>query len=255
MFSKSTKAILLLSAIALLHTPAAAKPLRHAGKAIHKPHAAFTDVSSARRYRHAARYQVQRVRHPRSARVRQVEAPIFDRLGVGDQYSMALPSQPFGGFVAETPRRRIARARVPYEAMARAHRSGDQFGVASPTSSVSGSLFSGGLVAEARRYVGTNPTGRGRLWCGHFMNLVLQRSGRTASNSNMARSFASYGQRVSGPQVGAIAVMSRGRRGGHVGVVSGIDANGNPIIISGNHNGRVAETAYPRGRIHAYVMP
>ena len=55
-------------------------------------------------------------------------------------------------------------------------------------------------------------------------------------------------------KLGAIAVMSR-RGGGHVGVVSGIDANGNPIIISGNHGNRVAESTYPRGRIYAYVMP
>ena len=113
----------------------------------------------------------------------------------------------------------------------------------------------GGVVAEARRWIGGNPTGRASLWCGNFMNFVLERTGHRVSPSNMARSFASYGQRVSGPQVGAIAVMSRGANGGHVGVVSGIDANGNPIIISGNHGNRVAESTYPRGRIYAYVMP
>ncbi len=111
------------------------------------------------------------------------------------------------------------------------------------------------LVAEARRYIGGNPTGRSRLWCARFMNFVLQRSGHKGTGSDMARSFASYGQRISGPQVGAIAVMSRGRRGGHVGIVSGIDANGNPIVISGNHGHRVAEATYSRGRIYAYVMP
>ncbi len=111
------------------------------------------------------------------------------------------------------------------------------------------------LVAEARRYLGGNPTGRSSLWCGNFMNLVLERTGRRASRSNQARSFASYGTRISGPQVGAIAVMSRGRGGGHVGVVSGIDPNGNPIIISGNHGRRVAESVYSRGRVYAYVMP
>jgi formylmethanofuran dehydrogenase subunit C len=42
---------------------------------------------------------------------------------------------------------------------------------------------------------------------------------------------------------------------GHVGVVSGIDANGNPIIVSGNHNHTVAESVYPRSRIAAYVVP
>jgi uncharacterized protein (TIGR02594 family) len=116
--------------------------------------------------------------------------------------------------------------------------------------------FGGGgdLIAEARRYIGGNPTGRSSLWCGNFMNLVLEHTGHRASASNQARSFASYGQRLPGPQVGAIAVMGR-RGGGHVGVVSGIDAGGNPIIISGNHGHRVAEASYSRGSVYAYVMP
>lgn len=119
--------------------------------------------------------------------------------------------------------------------------------------------FSGGglvsnVVAEARRYIGGNPTGRSRLWCARFMNMVLKRAGHQGTGSDMARSFAHYGRRVSGPQVGAIAVMGR-RGGGHVGVVSGIDRRGNPIIVSGNHGHRVAESVYPRGRIYAYVVP
>jgi uncharacterized protein (TIGR02594 family) len=111
------------------------------------------------------------------------------------------------------------------------------------------------VVAEARRWIGTNPTGRASLWCAHFMNFVLERTGHQSTGSGLARSFASYGRRISGPQIGAIAVMSRGKNGGHVGVVSGIDEKGNPIIISGNHNKRVAEAVYPRGRIYAYVLP
>jgi uncharacterized protein (TIGR02594 family) len=111
------------------------------------------------------------------------------------------------------------------------------------------------IVAEARRYVGTNPTDRRSLWCARFMNFVLAHTGHVGTGSDMARSFARYGRRVSGPQIGAIAVMSRGRRGGHVGVVSGVDEHGNPIIISGNHGNRVAEAVYPRGRVYSYVMP
>lgn len=120
----------------------------------------------------------------------------------------------------------------------------------------SGGFGGSGLVDTARSFIGRgNPTARGRLWCAAFMNLVLKRSGHQGSGSDMARSFSSYGQRLSGPQVGAIAVMSRGRRGGHVGVVSGIDAKGNPIIVSGNHGNRVAESTYSKGRVYAYVMP
>ena len=120
---------------------------------------------------------------------------------------------------------------------------------------MSSSFSSSNLVSEARKYLGGNPTGRGSLWCARFANMVLQHSGYRGTGSDMARSFANYGQRVSGPQVGAIAVMSRGRRGGHVGIITGIDASGNPIMISGNNGNRVREAPVSRGRIYAYVMP
>ena len=110
------------------------------------------------------------------------------------------------------------------------------------------------LVMEARHYLGGNPTGRGSLWCARFMNMVLQRTGHRGTASDMANSFAHYGQRISGPQVGAIAVMGR-RGGGHVGIITGVDAHGNPIMISGNNGNRVREAPISRGRIYAYVMP
>src|SRR3984885_811648 len=118
----------------------------------------------------------------------------------------------------------------------------------------SGGFGSSDIVAEARRYIGGNPTSRASLWCARFMNMVLARSGHRGTGSDMASSFANYGQRVSGPQIGAIAVMSR-RGGGHVGIITGIDASGNPIMISGNNGNRVREAPISRGRIYAYVMP
>jgi len=114
---------------------------------------------------------------------------------------------------------------------------------------------SSSIVAEARRWIGTNPTEMNRLWCARFMNFVLRRVGYPGTGSDLARSFASYGRPVAGPRVGAIAVMRRGNSGGHVGVVSDIDPDGNPIIISGNHNHRVGVGTYRRERIYAYVMP
>ncbi len=124
-----------------------------------------------------------------------------------------------------------------------------------PGGAMASGFTSSSIVAEARRHLGGNPTGRGSLWCARFMNMVLRHSGYRGTGSDMASSFAKYGQRISGPQVGAIAVMTRGRRGGHVGVITGIDAKGNPIMISGNSGNRVREMPVPRGRIYAYVMP
>jgi len=144
-------------------------------------------------------------------------------------------------------------------ATAHANRSANSADVMSPSANSAGVTASGGIsssniVAEARRYLGGNPTGRGSLWCARFMNMVLQHSGYRGTGSDMASSFARYGQRVSGPQVGAIAVMGR-RGGGHVGIITGIDAAGNPIMISGNNGNRVREAPISRGRISAYVVP
>ena len=43
--------------------------------------------------------------------------------------------------------------------------------------------------------------------------------------------------------------------GADIGIVTGLDKKGNPIIISGNYQKRVAEAVYPRGRVYAYVIP
>lgn len=116
-----------------------------------------------------------------------------------------------------------------------------------------GGFFANDLVATARQYLGTNPTNRKTLWCGAFIDKVLRDNGYKGGG-NLALAYANYGHRVSGPQVGAIAVMRR-PGGGHVGVVTGVDPNGNPIVISGNYNHTTAVAVYPRSRVVAYVMP
>ena len=147
-------------------------------------------------------------------------------------------------------------AQMQARGLANANASVGPNATAMPSAGAATSGFSSSnVVAEARKYLGGNPTGRGSLWCARFANMVLQHSGYRGTGSDMANSFAKYGQRVSGPQVGAIAVMSRGRRGGHVGIITGMDASGNPIMISGNNGNRVREAPVSRGRIYAYVMP
>ena len=119
----------------------------------------------------------------------------------------------------------------------------------------SGGFGSSNIVAEARRYIGGNPTSRASLWCARFMNMVLQHTEHRGTGSNMERPFNNNCHLIYGPRVGAIAVMSRRGGGGHVGVISGIDARGNPILVSGNNGNRVREAPVSRGQIYAYVMP
>jgi len=191
--------------------------------------AAFATSASARPV-HKSGY-----RHHAAQAVAQGQNYGADRDDRYSQPAVAAPARGAMAAVEPTSRRRQGRSV--------ARHTGDAFG----------GFTSNSLVSEARKFLGTNPTGRGSLWCGAFMDLVLKRTGH-AGGGNLAKAYANYGKRVSGPQVGAIAVMGR-RGGGHVGVVSGVDPNGNPIIVSGNHNRTVAESVYPAGRVTAYVMP
>lgn len=121
--------------------------------------------------------------------------------------------------------------------------------------SASGGSFGGSAraISMAKRYLGTNPTGRKSLWCAEFMNMMERKMGRPGTGSAMAKSFANYGRRVSNPRPGDIAVLSR-KGGGHVGYV--ISVSGNKVkLISGNHSRKVGIGTYPRSRVIAFVRP
>jgi uncharacterized protein (TIGR02594 family) len=110
------------------------------------------------------------------------------------------------------------------------------------------------LVAQARKYIGINPIERKRLW--RAANYLLAKLGYAGTNSDAAKSSAYFGKRIPEPQIGTIAVLMRGHNGGHVGVVSGVDAKGDLIIISRNHTRTgVGEGVYARSRVIAYVLP
>ena len=110
--------------------------------------------------------------------------------------------------------------------------------------------YSGGLVSIARSYMGSNPTGRRRLWCAAFIAKIAPNIAAKVSNPNMAKSYLQL-PHVSA-QVGALAVLGR-RHGGHIGIVTGFDSSGNPTIVSGNHGHKVGEGTYAKGRVIAYV--
>lgn len=115
---------------------------------------------------------------------------------------------------------------------------------------VAGAVF--GDRISHQRVSGGRPPGCPALWCG--CGLALKLFGRHIRELWAARAWLRF-RRVAGPVPGSVAVLSRGRRGGHVGIVRGVDANGNPIIYSGNHNRRWGEAIYPRSRVIAYVQP
>lgn len=87
-----------------------------------------------------------------------------------------------------------------------------------------------------------------RAWCGCWLARRFGLSDRALWN---ARHWASIGRPAFPGCVGCVAVLKRGR-GGHVGIVQGYGARGNPIILSGNHNNAVGVGIYPRARVLAY---
>lgn len=120
-----------------------------------------------------------------------------------------------------------------------------------------GGWFAGGnLIGLARSQMGMTGRQLGMrhlgLWCAEGLNKWLVQLGYPSTGSAMAGSFLTYGRPSSGPQVGAIAIIGRGRYAQHVGIVTGIDPSGNPIIVSANHGNRVGEGVYPARTIMAY---
>lgn len=96
-------------------------------------------------------------------------------------------------------------------------------------------------------------------WCAAFVGAVLKQAGFHASGSLMAKSYTTWGRRLSGPIYGCIGVKDRrgapkGSPLGHVFFVLG--ANQYEIIgIGGNQNDRVSIAAYPRHEFCAYRWP
>ena len=108
--------------------------------------------------------------------------------------------------------------------------------------------YGGDLVNRASKYVGANANQLGlpsRLWCADFMNMIAGGTDRRAI------SYVSRGRPAYHGCVNCVAVTKR-RGGHHVGVVTGYDSNGDPIIISGNHGRRVGIGTYARNRVIAY---
>src|SRR6185312_15910930 len=81
--------------------------------------------------------------------------------------------------------------RYPYldkpQVAVRSSKKGRKHVVAAETiASSTASIGSDPLISEARRYIGTNPTGRSSLWCGAFLDMVLKHTGHKGGG-NLAR--------------------------------------------------------------------
>lgn len=93
-------------------------------------------------------------------------------------------------------------------------------------------------------------------WCSAFVNWVMRQSGYAGTDSAAARSWLAWGTPISGPRVGAIAVLKRGTQSwqGHVGFVTDYDSS-YIYILGGNQRNEVNVSIYQRSRVIGYRWP
>lgn len=104
-----------------------------------------------------------------------------------------------------------------------------------------------GLAGIAGAYLGGNPVGWHRRWCGAFMRLVVRQAGLPDNpQGNLARNWRHYGRPTSA-HANAIGVMP-----GHVGIVIGRCPDGRILLRSGNHGRRVGDGCYAARRFIAF---
>lgn len=108
------------------------------------------------------------------------------------------------------------------------------------------------IAARGRDLADGGADPRPSLWCAWWLRrkLGIPKSAFPPYGYNLARNFAYIGSPAPHGCTGCIAVFSRGR-GGHVGLVESWDSDGDPVILSGNVNGRVETAPHPARRLIA----
>lgn len=93
-------------------------------------------------------------------------------------------------------------------------------------------------------------------WCSSFVNWCIKEAGIAGTNSAAARSWTSWGNKLSQPKKGCIVVFSssRGPHSGHVGFFERLQ-NDHIVVLGGNQQNAVNYSSYPKARLLAYRWP
>lgn len=91
-------------------------------------------------------------------------------------------------------------------------------------------------------------------WCAAFVGACLENVGIMSTRFEGARSYEKWGRAIDKPVHGCVVVFSRSG-GGHVGFLTGIDKQGNLLILGGNQGNEVNIRAFPASRATAYRWP
>lgn len=94
-------------------------------------------------------------------------------------------------------------------------------------------------------------------WCAAYTCAMLERSGHASPKNLAARSFLQWGKPLDHPEVGAVAVLTRGDPKswtGHVGFVWAWDET-RVWLLGGNQGDAVSVAAFPLSAVLGYRVP
>lgn len=96
----------------------------------------------------------------------------------------------------------------------------------------------------------------GQPWCGGVMAHWMRQAGvEPPAHAYRALSWAKWGVPLPAPMLGAVAVLTR-KGGGHVGIVTGISADGQQVeLLGGNQNNSVNASWFDARRVTAWRAP
>ncbi|HEY0630159.1 MAG TPA: TIGR02594 family protein [Sphingomicrobium sp.] len=120
---------------------------------------------------------------------------------------------------------------------------------------MAGSREGQAALTDFLRTGGQNIDPATRAWCADFVNATLTKAGQKGTDSGMARSFLQWGQGVTQPERGDVAVFSRGGPNaptGHVGFFDSINPDGSIRVLGGNQSDSVSYANYPADRLLGY---
>ena len=92
-------------------------------------------------------------------------------------------------------------------------------------------------------------------WCSSFVNWSIKQSGIKGTNSARALSWSGWGQSLSNPAYGSIAIIDYGGGKGHVGFVAGVNSSGSIVLLGGNQSNMVRYSAFSPSSISGYAYP
>jgi uncharacterized protein (TIGR02594 family) len=93
-------------------------------------------------------------------------------------------------------------------------------------------------------------------WCSSFVNWCVEQAGLRGTDSAWARSWNTWGDKISQPKKGCIVVFKRppNPNSGHVAFYWGKDGN-RLLVLGGNQGNQVNIRGYPKDRLLSYRWP